>query len=178
VAHPGAIAQQRRAEYRIGYLSQPSRESVEPVLQVFLRALRDLGWIDGGNVAIEYRWAEGECGPASGAGGDLVRQDVNVIVAPAAVAALAAKKATAKIPIVMIFPADPVGLGLVQSLQRPGGNVTGTAYAHDIGILRKQLEVLKDVRAARLARGGPRSPADPLRALQRREYDAAARSMG
>ena len=177
-AHPIAHAQQAPRKYRIGYLSQPSRESVEPVLQVFLRALRDLGWVDGGNLAIEYRWADGNSDALPALAADLVRQDVDVIVAPAAVAALAAKDATARIPIVMIFPADPIGLGLVQSLQRPGGNVTGTAYAHDTRILRKQLEVLKDVvphgsRAAVLA-----SPADPLRTLQRREYDAAAQSLG
>ncbi|MET0203481.1 MAG: ABC transporter substrate-binding protein [Casimicrobiaceae bacterium] len=177
-AHPIAHAQQAPRKYRIGYLSQPSRESVEPVLQVFLRALRDLGWVDGGNLAIEYRWADGNSDRLPALAADLVRQDVDVIVAPAAVAALAAKDATARIPIVMIFPADPIGLGLVQSLQRPGGNVTGTAYAHDTRILRKQLEVLNDVvphgsRAAVLA-----SPADPLRTLQRREYDAAAQSLG
>ena len=177
-AHSAARAQHPQRKYRIGYLSQPSRESVEPILQVFLRALRDLGWTDGGNVAIEYRWADGDAERLPALAADLVRQQVDVIVAPAALAALAAKNATGAIPIVMVFPADPVALGLVQSLQRPGGNVTGTAYAHDTRILRKQLEVLKDVvphasRVAVLA-----SPSDPLRELQRREYDAASRSMG
>jgi putative ABC transport system substrate-binding protein len=176
--HSIATAQPAARRHRVGYLSLPSRESVEPVLQVFLRALRDLGWTDGGNITIEYRWADGNAERLPALAADLVGRGVDVIVAPAALAALAAKRATARIPIVMTFPADPVGLGLVQSLQRPGGNVTGTAYAHDTSILRKQLEVLKDAvpGATRVAVLG--SPADPLRALQRREYDDAAATMG
>jgi putative tryptophan/tyrosine transport system substrate-binding protein len=172
-----AGAQQPTRKYRIGYLSLPKRESVEPVLQIFLRALRDLGLVDGDNLAIEYRWADGEPDQLPAMASDLVRREVDLIVAPAAAAALAAKNATRTIPIVMVFPADPVALGLVQSLQRPGGNVTGTAYAHDARILRKQLEVLKDAlpRASRVAVLA--SPADPLREIQRREYDAAARAM-
>jgi putative tryptophan/tyrosine transport system substrate-binding protein len=177
-AHPIVRAQQAPRKYRIGYLSQPRRESVEPILQVFLRALRELGWVDGVNIEIEYRWADGNIDRLPALAADLVRQNVDLIYAPAAAPALAAKNATTTIPIVMVFAADPVALGLVQNLQRPGGNVTGTTYAHDIGILRKQLEVLKDCvpHASRVAVLG--SPADAHAKLQRREYEAAARAMG
>jgi putative ABC transport system substrate-binding protein len=82
--------------------------------------LRNLGWIEGRNVVIEYRWADGHLERLPGLAEDLVRRNVDVIVAPAASAALAAKRATSSIPIVMIFPNDPVGEGLVASLRRPG----------------------------------------------------------
>jgi hypothetical protein len=102
---------------------------VEQVLQAFLRALRDLGWIEGQNLVIEYRWAEGKIERLPDLAAELVRQKVDLIVAPAASAAVAAKKATTSIPIVMMFPIDPVEQGLVASLSRPGGNVTGTTLA-------------------------------------------------
>jgi len=163
---------------RVGYLSLPTRDSVEPVLQAFLRALRELGWIEGRNLIVEYRWANGHADLLPDLAMELVREKVDVIVAPAAAAVLAAKKATRTIPIVMIFRADPVALGLVQSLSHPGGNVTGTSYAHDAAILRKQLQILGEVvpRASRVAILG--SPTDPLLAIQRRQFDAAARAMG
>ena len=104
-----AKAQQAAKVFRIGYLSAPTRESVEGILQAFLRALRALGWIEGRNVVIEYRWAEGHLDRLQGLAEDLVRRKVDVIVAPAASAALAARRATRAIPIVMIFPNDPVG---------------------------------------------------------------------
>ena len=110
-----AKAQQAGRVFRIGYLSAPTRESVEGILKAFLRALRELGWIEGQNVVIEYRWAEGDLERLPGLAEDLVRRNVDVIVAPAASAALAAKHATSTIPIVMIFPNDPVGQGLVST---------------------------------------------------------------
>ena len=130
--------------YRIGYLSAPSRASVELVLQAFLRALRELGWIEGQNLTIEYRWAEGKIERLPDLAAELVRQKVDLIVAPAASAALAAKKATSSIPIVMMFPVDPVEQGLVASRSRPGGNVTGTTLATGTEFFGKQLQLLKD----------------------------------
>src|SRR5258707_3134378 len=100
-----AKAQQAGKVYRIGYLSAPSRASVELVLQAFLRALRDLGWVEGQNLTIEYRWADGEVERLPNFAVDLVRQKVDLIVAPAGIAAQAAKKATSSIPIVMMFTA-------------------------------------------------------------------------
>ena len=115
-----APAQQAGRVYRIGYLSTPTRESVEHGLEAFLRTLRELGWVDGQNLIIEYRWAEGNVERLPDLAAELVRRKVDVIVAPAGSAALAAKNATSSIPIVMIFPSDPVEMGLVASLSRPG----------------------------------------------------------
>jgi putative ABC transport system substrate-binding protein len=140
----GAFAQAAGRIYHIGYLSTPTRESVGNAVDAFLAKLRELGWIDGRNVAIEYRWAEGDVDRLPALAADLVARRVDLIVAPAASAAMAAKKATGSIPIVMIFPTDPIELGLIASLSRPGGNVTGTTYAPDSGILGKQLELLKE----------------------------------
>ncbi|MCC6194405.1 MAG: ABC transporter substrate-binding protein [Burkholderiales bacterium] len=172
-----ARAQQPSRTHRIGYLSLPSRESVEPVLQVFLRSLRDLGWVEGDNLSIAYRWADGEAQRLPQLAAELVDSNVELIVAPAAAAVLAARNATRTIPIVMVFPADPVGLGLVASLSHPGGNVTGTAYSHGAGILRKQLQILKEVvpRASSIAVLA--SPLDPLREIQRREFAAAGAAL-
>src|SRR6202049_4334193 len=109
VARPlAAFAQQADKVYRIGYLSTPIRASVEQGLQAFLRKLRELGWVEGQNLTIEYRWAEGNVERLPDLAAELVRRKVDVIVAPAGSAALAAKNATSSIPIVMIFPSDAV----------------------------------------------------------------------
>ena len=123
-----AEAQHAGKVYRVGYLSTPTREAVEHGLAAFLRTLRGLGWIEGQNLIIEYRWAEGDVERLPGLAAELVRHKVDVIVAPAGSAALAAKNATSTIPIVMIFASDPVETGLVASLRRPGGNITGTTF--------------------------------------------------
>src|SRR6266567_3149410 len=106
-----ACAQQPGKVYRIGYLSAPTRESVEHVLATFLRTLRELGWVEGRNFIIEYRWAEGKIERLPELAAELVQRNVDLIVAPAGSAAVAAKNATSTIPIVMMFPLDPVGLG-------------------------------------------------------------------
>ena len=163
--------------YRIGYLSTPTRESVERGLEAFLRKLRELGWVDGQNLSVEYRWAQGDVERLPDLAADLVRQKVDVIVAPAGSAALAAKNATSSIPIVMIFPSDPVETGLVASLREPGGNITGTTFTPGPEIFGRQLQILKESvpgisRVAILS-----NPADPSFALQVREVEAAARSL-
>jgi putative tryptophan/tyrosine transport system substrate-binding protein len=171
-------AQQAGKVYRVGYLSAPNRESVERTLEAFLRALRELGWVEGQNLIIEYRWAEGKIERLPNLAGDLVQRKVDLIVAPAGSAALAAKNATSSIPIVMIFPSDPVEMGLVASLSHPGGNVTGTTYAPGSGIFGKQLQILKEAipHASRVAILW--NPADPGSALQKRAVEAAAKSLG
>src|SRR5258705_13275020 len=113
----GAFAQPQAKVRRIGYLSAPTRVSVERAHNEFLRALRDHGWVVGKNLAIEERWADGKVERLPGLVAELVRQKVELIVAPAGSAALAAKDATTTIPIVMIFPSDPVATGLVASLR-------------------------------------------------------------
>jgi putative ABC transport system substrate-binding protein len=170
-------AQQAGKVYRVGYLSTPTRESVERGLDAFLRKLRELGWIEGQNLVIEYRWAEGNVERLPELAAELVRRKVDVIVAPAGSAALAAKNATSSIPIVMIFPSDPVEMGLVASLRRPGGNITGTTFTPGPEIFGRQLQILKETipRASRVAILS--NPADPSFALQVREVEAAARTL-
>src|ERR1700682_5530822 len=173
-----AEAQQAGKVYRIGYLSAPTRASVENALQAFLRKLRELGWVEGQNVIIEYRWAEGNVERLPDLAAELVRRNVDVIVAPAGSAALAAKNATSSIPIVMIFPSDPVEIGLVASLGRPGGNITGTTFTPGPEIFGKQLQILKETipRDSRLALLS--NPRDPSFSLQVRQVEATARSLG
>jgi len=177
VAARAAESQQAGRTYRIGYLSTPTRESVERGVEAFLRKLAELGWVDGRNVVIEYRWAEGNVERLPELAADLVARKMDVIVAPAGSAALAAKNATSTIPVVMIFPGFPVETGLVASLRRPGGNVTGTTFTAGPEIFGKQLQILKEAipRATRLA--VLTNPADPTFALQVRDVEATARSL-
>jgi putative ABC transport system substrate-binding protein len=174
-----AEAQQPGKVYRIGYLSAPTRESVEHVLQVFVRALRELGWVDGQNLIIEYRWAEGKTEHLPALAAELVQRKVDVIVAPAASAAVAAKNATSSIPIVMIFPIDPVETKLVASLARPGGNVTGTTFTPTPEIFGKQLGLLKEAipHASRVAILSNPRDASSQRSLLDKEVERAARSL-
>ena len=178
VAPLATEAQQSGRVYRVGYLSTPTRESVEHGLAAFLRTLRELGWIEGQNLIIEYRWAEGNVERLPALAAELVRRKVDVIVAPAGSAALAAKNATSSIPIVMIFASDPVEMGLVASLRRPGGNITGTTFTPGPEIFGKQLQILKEAvpHASRVAVLS--NPADPSFALQVRQVEATARSLG
>jgi putative tryptophan/tyrosine transport system substrate-binding protein len=173
-----ANAQQPGKVYRIGYLSTPTRESVERGVDAFLRKLRALGWVEGQNLIIEYRWAEGDVARLPALAAELIRDNVDLIVAPAGSAALVAKKATSSIPIVMIFPSDPVELGLVANLRRPGGNVTGTTFTPDPGIFGKQLQILKEAfpRVSRVAVLW--NPADVSLGVQAKPVEDAARSLG
>jgi putative ABC transport system substrate-binding protein len=119
-------AQQAGKLPTIGFLgAAPSIESQR--IAAFVQRLRELGWIDGRNLAIEYRWAEGRDERYAEIAAEFVRLKVDVIVTVATPASLAAKQATAVIPIVFLTASDPVGTGLVASLARPGGNVTGLA---------------------------------------------------
>jgi putative ABC transport system substrate-binding protein len=178
IAPVAAEATQAGKVYRLGYLSQPTRASVERGVESFVRALRELGWVEGKNLIIEYRWADGDAERLPALAAELVRDNVDVIVAPAGTAALAAKNATTKIPIVMMFPSDPVGSGLVASLARPGANVTGTTFTAGPEIFGKQLQILKESvpKLSRLA--VLRNPADPGWSIQGKEVEAAARSLG
>jgi putative ABC transport system substrate-binding protein len=162
---------------RIGYLSTPTRESVERGVTAFLKKLNELGWVEGKNLIIEYRWAEGDVSKLPELGNQLVRDKVELIVAPAGTAAQAAQKATSSIAIVMIFPSDPVQLGLVADLRRPGGNVTGTSFTSDAEIFGKQLEILKEAlpNAARVAVLS--NPADESFAVQAKQVAVAARAL-
>lgn len=175
---PLVQAQPAETVRRIGYLSAPTRKSVENALGAFLRALRDLGWVEGQNLVIDYRWAEGKVEVLPALATELVRSNVELIVAPAASAATAAKNASRTIPIVMIFPNDPVASGLVTSLRNPGGNVTGTTFTPGPEIFGKQVQLLRESvpHASRMAILW--NPGDAATPLQLREVERATRSLG
>jgi putative ABC transport system substrate-binding protein len=144
VAAPlAAEAQHAEKTLRVARLSPISASTDRPILQALRQGLRDLGWVEGKDFTFEYRFAEGNLARLPGLAAELVRLKVDVIVAGSTSAALAAKNATATIPIVMVITGDPVGSGLVTSLARPGGNLTGvTALGEELS--GKRLEVLRE----------------------------------
>jgi putative tryptophan/tyrosine transport system substrate-binding protein len=170
-----AEAQQAGRVYRVGYLSGWSRQTHDDELE---RALGRLGWILGENLFVEYRWTEGQYERFAPLAVELVRLKPHVVVAPQTAAALAAQKATLSIPIVMVFIAEPVGLGLVQSLARPGGNITGTTLWGGWEIFAKQLQLLREVAPGVSRVAVLYNPANrPAHPLVLKSVDAAARSM-
>ncbi len=130
--------------YRVGYLTVASREQQLHLIKAFEDGLRSLGYRVGENVVIEYRFADGELEPLPALAADLVRLGVDVIVTGVNPNTVAAMKATTTIPIVMTNSTDPIGSGLVASLARPGGNVTGFAADAGYEIFGKRLELLKE----------------------------------
>jgi putative ABC transport system substrate-binding protein len=138
-----AEAQQTGKIFRIGFLDASTASANAVLLDAFRQELKKLGWIEGKNIAIEYRFAEQKPERLPELAADLVRLKVDLIVVSGLTMALAAKKATTTIPIVMATSADPVGAGLIASLARPGGNVTGLSSLPD-ELGTKRLEILKD----------------------------------
>jgi ABC-type uncharacterized transport system substrate-binding protein len=168
-----ADAQQPTKISRIGYLDTSTASSMAVFLEAFRQELSKLGWIEGKNLTIEYRFAEQKPEPMPELAADLVRLKVDLIVTPGGPTPFAAKKATSTIPIVMVGFADPVGAGLVASLARPGGNVTGLS---NLGteLNTKRLEILKDA-VPKLTRVGLlRSTAGVATDLQLKEIRPAA----
>jgi putative ABC transport system substrate-binding protein len=135
-------AQQAGKVARIGFLDTSTASGMAVLIDAFRQELSKLGWIEGKNITIEYRFAELKNEQLPELAADLVRLKVDLIVVTAGPPALAAKKATATIPIVMTNVGDPVGAGLVASLARPGGNVTGLSSLGELNT--KRLEILKD----------------------------------
>jgi ABC-type uncharacterized transport system substrate-binding protein len=147
-----AAAQQTGKVPRIGFLGGTNASGMAVLVEVFREELSKLGWIEGKNIIIEYRFAEQKSERVPELAADLVRLKVDLIVVSGITAALAAKKATTTIPIVMTRAGDPVALGLVAGLARPGGNVTGLSSL-SFELITKRLEVLKDA-VPKLARVG------------------------
>jgi putative tryptophan/tyrosine transport system substrate-binding protein len=142
-----AEAQQAGKVVRIGVLgdTSPPVESSYSGIAAFRQELRDLGYVEGPHVTIEYRWAEGQRERLPDLAADLVRSKVDVILALGPASARAAKNATTTIPVVFVGSGDPIAEGLVSSLARPGGNVTGLAVIAGLDIVGKRLALLKEV---------------------------------
>ena len=162
---------------RIGWLGGPTRESAQPFVREFQRGLKDLGWVEGQNIVIEWRFGGGQAEQLPALAAELVRLRVDLIVAPSTPTIFAAKNATNTIPIVTVAGGDPVGLGLVASLARPGGNITGLTSTVGPEIGGKQLELLKETvpKVSRMAVLW--NPTTPGNALALREAEIAARAL-
>jgi len=139
-----ADAQQPKKLPRIGFLSAASSSAISARVEAFRQGLRELGYVEGKNIFIEWRFAEGKSDRLPSLAAELVRLKVDVIVAEAPTSTRSAKQATVTIPIVMMFDDDPVGSGFVASLARPGGNITGLSTLSP-EISGKQLEILKEI---------------------------------
>lgn len=173
-----AHAQQAAKVPRIGYLGVTSSSDRPALLDTFRRGLRERGWIEGQNIVIDYRFAEGRLDRLPDLAAELVRLKVDVIVSLGTQGVTAAKDATMTIPIVMIGVRDPVGIGLIASLARPGGNITGVSGSAGLEIVAKQLELLKET-VAKIRRVAILSnPANAYHQLAIEELNVAARSLG
>jgi putative ABC transport system substrate-binding protein len=166
--HPGKPA-------KIGWLG--SRSASAPARELFRRELHSLGYVEGKNIAIEYRYAEGRLEQLPTLADELIRLKVDVLLTPSTPAARAAKNATSKIPIVFYSGSDPVAAGLVDSLARPGGNITGFTTMMTV-LAGKRLELLKET-ISKLSRVAVLwNPQDPLSVQQWEESQLAARELG
>ncbi len=174
----GARAQQPTMPV-IGFLSAASAgEGYALPVAAFRKGLGDAGFVEDRNVAIEYRWADGVLERLPGLAADLVERQVKVIVATSTPAAFAAKAATKTIPIVFETAADPVHIGLVASLNRPGGNVTGVTQM-SVGIVAKDLEILHEMVPSAHAVALLVNPSNPALAdPETKELESAARTLG
>ena len=172
-----AGAQQPGKVARIGHLSFGSATPGSRLDEAFRQGLRELGYVEGQNIVIEYRWAEGRAERLPDLAAELVSLKVDIIVAAGTPAPLAAKHSTRTIPIVMSSAGDPVGSGLVASLARPGGNVTGlSTFTRELAA--KRLQLLKGVVPGVSQVAVLWNAANPYAVLVMRETGAAARTLG
>jgi putative ABC transport system substrate-binding protein len=161
----------------IGFLNGASSKAYGRNVTAFLQGLKEASYVEGQNVTIEYRWAESQYDRLPGMAADLVRRQVAVIAATSTPAALAAKAATPTIPIVFETGADPVRLGLVASLSRPGGNVTGVTQLN-VEVGPKRLELLHELMPTAKVVALLINPTNPAAERQSREMMAVAASLG
>jgi len=177
-AGPFASRAQQPVMPLIGYLNSLSSETFAPRLAAFHKGLGETGYVEGRNVAFEHRWAGGQYDRLPGLAADLVRRQVSVIAAMGGDApALAAKAAIPAIPIVFASTTDPVKVGLVASLNRPGGNLTGVTFLLNV-IAAKQFEVLHETVPRANVIGFLTNPSSPETQSAIRDVQAAAQTLG
>jgi ABC-type uncharacterized transport system substrate-binding protein len=161
----------------IGFLNGGSPEGYAPFVAAFRQGLKEAGYVEDQNVTIEYRWAEGQYDRLSSLAADLVQHKVTVIAASSAPAALAAKATTSTVPIVFMTGGDPIKLGLVASLRRPGGNVTGTTQLA-VEVLPKRLELARELFPGATTFALLVNPANPVAATVSKDLQAVADTLG
>jgi putative ABC transport system substrate-binding protein len=177
VTLPLAARAQQAGMPVVGFLHYASPDKLTHLADAFRRGLQEVGYIDGQNVVIEYRWAEGQYDRLPALAADLVRRGVGVITAGGSVAAQAAKNATTTIPVVFTSGADPVATGLVASLSRPGGNISGMSLLA-AEMATKRLELMRDLLPRVRAIAMITNPAFPGSHSEMAEVEAAGRSVG
>jgi putative ABC transport system substrate-binding protein len=176
VALPFAARAQQPGMPVIGFVSSASAAAYEPLVTAFRQGLSDIGYVEGRNVTIEYRWGDGHYDRLPELVADLVRRQVDVIAANGP-AAFPAKAATTTIPIVFAAGFDPVELGLVSSLHRPGGNLTGASMLN-VEVVPKRLQLLHELAPTAKVVGLLVNPTNPNAAYQSRDLQAAAQTLG
>jgi putative tryptophan/tyrosine transport system substrate-binding protein len=176
-ALPQAGAQPTAKLWRIGYLDQGSAVANKLYLDAFRQGLRNLGWIEGETIAVESRFADGKTDQLPSLAAELVRLKVDVIATWTTPAALAAKRATTSIPIVIGFAADPVGTGIVANLARPGGNITGWTHI-GLELRAKYLELLKEAVPGATRFGVLWNPTNQVHKPSLKIIEAAAQRLG
>ena len=172
-----AEAQPTGKVYRIGYLAIASPTASGPSMDAFRQGLREFGWVEGQNVSIEYRFADGETARLPGLAAELVRLNVDLIFAVSSPPAKAAQRATDSVPIVFSGVADAIGVGLVPRLARPGGNITGFTTSN-VELSGKRLELLKEAVPKLTHVAVFMNPTNPQVRAFRRETTAAAVPLG
>ena len=176
-APSAAEAQQPGKVPRIGYLVQNSAETARPTIAAFREGLRERGWVEGQNIVIEVRYADGKLDRLPALVSELIRLKVDVIVTTSSGSSWAAKNATPSIPIVMAASANAPGEGLIVSLARPGGNITGMTFLAGPEIVGKQLQILKEVAPTASRVAVLSNPTNRAHAAFVRELKVAARSL-
>jgi putative ABC transport system substrate-binding protein len=177
VTAPLRAAAQQAKTYRIGYLGGTSSATVMRPMASFREGLRTLGWTEGRDLVIEERWADGRAERLPELAAELVALKTDVIVTQGSPATRAAKIVTATIPIVMVNTTDPIGQGFIASLNRPGGNITGSAdFAGELSV--KRLELLKETLPALSRVAILFDPVHPAHAVELRATEQAAKVLG